>query len=121
MFFLSKKCDICFQNKMNVKKNKRGWNICNDCKNLALNKMSINEFQNANIEEISYAVRNGSLSKTIELIESQHYSTDEALNKFKLNREDISLILKNNEVCYYYGSARSYNEKKLLQNIKIQV
>ena len=107
MGLFSKKCDICFNLKNGVKKNKRGCNICSDCRKAALNRMSNDEFQNANIQEVSYATKNGSLSKTIELIESQHYSIDEALDILKPDKEDINLMLKNDEVCYYYGVARS--------------
>lgn len=118
MGLFSKKCDICFKMKSGVKKNKKGWNICSDCRNLALNRMSNDELQDANIQEISYASRNGSLSKTIELIEAEHYSIAEALDELKPDVEDINLMLKNDEICYYYGGARSYHEKNIITAYK---
>lgn len=118
MGLFSKKCDICFRMKSGVKKNRKGWNVCGDCRNLALNRMSNDELQDANIQEISYAARNGSLSKTIELIETKHYSIIEALDELKPDKEDVNLMLKNDEVCYYYGSARSYHEKNIITAYK---
>lgn len=114
MGLFSKKCDICFQMKNVVKKNKRGLNICNDCKKTALDKISKEEFQNGNIYEISYVTRNGSLSKTIQLIENQNYTVREALDELKPDQEDVDLMLKNDEICYYYGGARAYNEKNII-------
>ena len=83
MGLFSKTCDICFKMKNGVKKNRKGWSICSDCRNLALSRMSNDELQDANIQEISYATRNGSLSKIIELIEAKHYSITEALDDLK--------------------------------------
>ena len=118
MGLFSKKCDICFKMKSGVKKNRKSCNICSDCRNLALNRMSNDELQDANIQEISYATRNGSLCKTIELIETKHYSITEALDKLKPDAEDINLMLKNDEICYYYGGARSYHEKNIITAYK---
>ena len=118
MGLFSKKCDICFKMKTGVKKNNKGWNICSDCRDLALNRMSNDELQDANIQEISYATSNGSLSKTIALIESEHYSITEALEQLKPEKEDVNLMLKSDEVCYYYGGARSYHEKNVITAYK---
>ena len=117
MGLFSKKCDICFKMKNGVKKNRKGWSICSDCRNLALSRMSNDELQDANIQEISYATRNDSLSKTIELIEAEHYSITEALDELKPDAEDLNLMLKSDEICYYYGGARSYHEKNIVRSV----
>ena len=109
-----KKCDNCFKVKKGVKKNKRGVSICADCKKLALKVMAEQEFQNANIQEISYASKGGSLPVGIEYCKQNNLSAKETLDKLMPDKEDVGLSFSSNEICYYQGGARSYIEKNIV-------
>lgn len=115
MGLFTKKCDICFHEKSGVRKNRRGWKVCSDCRTNALKKMSDNEFMSANIQEISYASKeNGSLTASISYCESKKFNAKDTLDNLKPEVGDVEISLKSGEVCYYQGGARGYNEKNMV-------
>lgn len=114
MGLFTKECDICHKEKSGIKKNNKGYSVCADCRKSALKNMSINEYENANIFEISYASEGGSLNKIIEYC--KNLNSEESLNELK--PDDCDLNLKLGEICYYQGSARAYSEKNIVTGYK---
>lgn len=120
MGLFSTKCDICFKEKGFVSKTNRGIKVCSDCKRKALKIMPENYFQLANISEISYAARDGSLNAGIEYCESENFSATEALKQLSPDPADVGISLGKDEVCFYKGSARSKKTKSIIKRYNRQ-
>lgn len=114
MGLFSTRCDICFNEKKFVSKNNRGVKICRDCKKNALKNMSSSYLPNANICELSYAARNGSLNASLSYCESKGMNATDSLKQVSPEPSDVGISLAKDEICFYKGKARSKKTKNII-------